>query len=239
MSYTYACFPNVSTSNTATNVATASDNVTVTDSNGCTDTETINITNSSGPTLAAPTVVQPNCGSNTGSITFAPIAGVTYTWAGSASTTNIATALGAGTYTLTVSDANGCSDTELVTLANSLAPNLSVTSTTNESCGNANGSIAVSVSGGTGVITYTWIGTNSTGSTATNLAAGTYTVNVSDFNGCTDSEKNCAGSNAAAPTLTIQSVGDATCGQSTGSISTNIVGGSGSNTYNLVAQCIE
>jgi gliding motility-associated-like protein len=228
--YTYAWFPNVSTSNTATNVAAASYNVTVTDSNGCTDTETINITNSSGPTLAAPTVVQPNCGSNTGSITFAPIAGVTYTWAGSASTTNTATALGAGTYTLTVSDANGCSDTELVTLANSLAPNLSVTSTTNESCGNANGNIAVSVSGGTGVITYTWIGTNSTGSTATNLAAGTYTVNVSDSNGCTDSEI-IALSNAAAPTLTIQSVGDATCGQSTGSISTNIVGGSGSNTY--------
>jgi hypothetical protein len=138
--------------------------------------------------------------------------------------------LGAGTYTLTVSDANGCSDTESVTLANSLAPNLSVTSTTNESCGNANGNIAVSVSGGTGVITYTWIGTNSTGSTATNLAAGTYTVNVSDSNGCTDSEI-IALSNAAAPTLTIQSVGDATCGQSTGSISTNVVGGSGSNTY--------
>lgn len=228
--YTYVWLPNVSSTNTATNIAAAVYNVTVTDSNGCTDTETITITNSSGPTLVAPTVVQPSCGNSDGSITFVPIAGVTYAWNGSASANNAATALGAGTYTLTVTDINGCSDSESVILTNSQAPSISVTSTTNESCGNANGNIAISVSNGTGVITYSWIGTNSTGSTASNLAAGSYTVNVQDSNGCTDTETIII-TNLAAPILSVQSVTDATCGQSTGSISTNVVGGTGANTY--------
>ncbi|MGH2667420.1 T9SS type A sorting domain-containing protein, partial [Flavobacterium sp.] len=65
----------------------------------------------------------------------------------------------------------------------------SATAQTNVSCnGGANGSATVTVSGGTPGYTYSWAPTGGTAATATGLAAGTYTVTVTDANGCSDTE---------------------------------------------------
>ncbi|MNX80434.1 hypothetical protein D3C86_1120940 [compost metagenome] len=60
-----------------------------------------------------------------------------------------------------------------------------VPSQTNVSCiGGSNGSASVGVSGGTGAYTFSWAPSGGTGATATGLAAGTYTVTVTDANSC-------------------------------------------------------
>ncbi|WP_424108311.1 SprB repeat-containing protein, partial [Pseudomonas viridiflava] len=57
---------------------------------------------------------------------------------------------------------------------------------TNVACfGGTNGSATVSATGGTGPYTYSWSPSGGTAATATGLAAGTYTVTVTDANGCT------------------------------------------------------
>ena len=112
----------------------------------------------------------------------------TYTW----NTTPVqytatATNLAAGTYTVTVKDANNCSATANVTITQpSAALSATISGQTNVSCfGNNTGSATVSAAGGTSPYTYTW---NTTPvqytTTATNLASGTYTVTVKDANNC-------------------------------------------------------
>ena len=63
--------------------------------------------------------------------------------------------LAAGTYTVTVTDANGCTKTTTATVGQPTVIALSAT-TTNSTCGNANGTINLTVSGGTPGYTYEW-----------------------------------------------------------------------------------
>src|SRR5207247_1200740 len=99
-----------------------------------------------------------------------------------------ATNLGAGTYIVTVSDANGCTATASATITQPLtALSASISTQVNVLCfGGSNGSATASASGGTGSKTFSWnTSPVQNGSTATNLGAGTYIVTVSDANGCT------------------------------------------------------
>lgn len=105
-------------------------------------------------------------------------------------TTGNFTSLGPATYTVTVTDINNCS---LTTLANIAQPNqLTITNvtSTNLTCFNSNdGSIQILASGGNGGLTYLLTPgsiSNTTGSFS-NLAAGTYTISVSDLKGCSSS----------------------------------------------------
>jgi hypothetical protein len=91
--------------------------------------------------------------------------------------------LAAGTYTVTVTDANNCTATTSATITQPTAIALSVTPA-NSTCGSANGSINLTVSGGTPSYTYAW-SNSSTIQDPTGLMAGTYTVTVTDANGCT------------------------------------------------------
>jgi len=94
-----------------------------------------------------------------------------------------ASGLFAGTYTVTFTDATGtCITPAMVTITTGAAPDVSSTSSTPESCATNDGTATVSPTGASGVYTYQW--DNSTGNqttpTATGLAAGTYTVVVTD-----------------------------------------------------------
>jgi PKD repeat protein len=91
--------------------------------------------------------------------------------------------LTASTYTVTIKDSAGCKVTSVATLnqptALALAP-----SSVNSTCGNANGSASVTMSGGTPAYIYSW----QAGGSAATLSAqhsGSYLVTVTDANGCT------------------------------------------------------
>src|SRR6185312_5055378 len=106
-----------------------------------------------------------------------------YSWT-DGETNATATNLTAGSYTVTITDANGCSATASVTIVqNSLTTSITVNS--NVSChGGNNGSLTANPSGGTSPYTYNWSPGSKTSQTITGLIAGSYTVIVHDANGC-------------------------------------------------------
>lgn len=119
-----------------------------------------------------------------GSIAVLPLTpGWTYSWDGLPQSGPTATGLGAGDYTVLVSDPSGC-DTVLSATVTAPAPlSLADLSTTDESCAGAgDGSVSVSVIGGTPPYAYNW--SNGADSTVIQVGAGTWTVTVTDANGC-------------------------------------------------------
>jgi hypothetical protein len=114
--------------------------------------------------------------------------GYTYQWSGSSTaTTPNLTGLCPGTYTLTVTDDSLCTgvQTVIITEPDTLALNPDATMI---SCGGAcDGTASVSPTGGTGAYSYSWTGPGGPHPNApsiSNLCPGTYTVVVTDDNGC-------------------------------------------------------
>ncbi|MDP5199884.1 MBG domain-containing protein [Flavobacterium sp. DG2-3] len=186
--FTYAWSPSGGNSDTATNLAAGNYSVTITSGNGCSIVKnfTINAPPAIVITKNSQTEVSCNGGSN-GSIGVTVAGGTgayTYSWAPSGGTAATANGLQAGTYTLTVTDANSCIQSQTFTITEPDALN-TTTSKTDVSCnGGTNGSATVNVTGGTGAYTYSWAPFGGTSATATGLSAGTYTVTVKDANLC-------------------------------------------------------
>lgn len=172
------------TTNAITNLCKGTYTVTVTDSRGCTSVITKNITEPSkvlATTISKTTcsTCYPNCN---GTATANPTGGVTpytYLWSNSATTKQI-TGLCAGTYTVTVTDKNGCTVVNQTTIASTCcAISLTPTIESNTNCTPCNGSINVVASGGSGSYHYNWSnGATTSGISA--LCAGSYTVTVTD-----------------------------------------------------------
>jgi gliding motility-associated-like protein len=185
--YTYSWAPSGGTGATATGLAAGTYTCTITDANGCTITKSFTITQPT-PITATSSTVTATCGNPNGSATVVPSGGVgpyTYSWAPSGGTGATATGLSAGSYTCTITDANGCVITKTVTIINAGSPTATISASTNILCnGGNNGSATVTASGGTGPYTYAWTPTGGTGATASSLTANTYTVTVTDANGC-------------------------------------------------------
>ncbi len=230
---TYSWAPGGQTTTTATGLCVGT--YTLTAMTGCNKilTDTITVTGNIAPLFLASTQVNILCnGNTTGTATSNPSGGVppyTYLWS-NAQTNQTATGLGAGTYTCTVTDANGCTATQTVTITQP-PPISAPTSFVNTSCGNNNGSITVNATGGTGTLTYSWDPTASTNSTITGLSAGTYTVYITDANGCTQTATATIAPSTN-PALSIQSQVDVLCnGASTGTATINVTGGNGPYTW--------
>lgn len=139
------------------------------------------------------TIVDENCGACDGSAQANITGGAapfTYQWdaAAGSQTTQTATALCTGSYTVTVTDANGCVSTGTATVNSIGGPTLSAPWTDETCAGDNDGTITASAVGGNAPYTYDITGpvtqTNGTGS-FTNLPPGVYTVTVTDNNGCT------------------------------------------------------
>lgn len=190
--YTYSWNdPSAQTTITAFNLCTGNFIVTVTDSLGCTGTDTVTIDEPTAITLIT-TGNDVDCnGQCNGSATAFPSGGIapyTYQWSDPANqTTQLATALCAGTYDVTVFDANNCTvGPQAVTINEPTSGTVTITSVNPVCNGQCNGSATAVVSGGTAPYSYSWNDPFAqTGATATNLCAGTYTVTVTDANGCT------------------------------------------------------
>uniref|UniRef100_UPI003A90A5E9 HYR-like domain-containing protein n=1 Tax=Flavobacterium alkalisoli TaxID=2602769 RepID=UPI003A90A5E9 len=162
--------------------------VTVTDAKGCTTTASVTVNE---PTvLSASISSQTNVlcnGAATGSATVTANGGTAsyeYLWSNGATTATVA-GLEAGTYNVTVTDANGCSAIATVTIDEPTSLNLTIL-TSNVTCnGGSNGSATATVSGGVAPYSYSWSDSGVVGANPTTLAAGTYTLTVTDDNGCT------------------------------------------------------
>ena len=213
-------------------VGAGSYSVTATDANGCTSTQTFNVTAPSSLTVTA-NLVQPTCnGLSNGSISLSlpgSVGAVTYDW-GSGITGAVRNGLSAGAYSVTATYGIGCNVTGNFQLIQPSALTATIVSSTSPTCnGGSDGEILVGASGGTAPYNYNW-GGGVNGTFISDLDAGSYTANVSDANGC---------STIVTATLTnplaIQLEGivsDAQCGDANGTIDVMVLNAIGSVTYN-------
>nr|MDQ3048003.1 gliding motility-associated C-terminal domain-containing protein [Bacteroidota bacterium] len=226
---------NAQTLPTATNLIAGTYTLTATDVNGCIATTSVTITE---PTFLDATVVtsNPTCaGSCNGSFistAFGGTAPYSYLWNPGGLTTPNVTGLCNGSYTLQVTDANGCIALEPVVLIDPV-PVTGTTTVTNVSCsGVCDGTATAAPASGTGPFTYLWTDINAqTTQTATGLCAGTYSVTISDANGCS-AQAQAIITSPASLTASITSQGNVTCFNACdGFASATVSGGSAPYSY--------
>jgi gliding motility-associated-like protein len=193
--YTYA-WSNGATTQDLTNVPFGTYNVTVTDANGCQITSTITLTQPAALTSSVIPSVYAGGFNVSGCVADGSIdltvgggnPGYTYTWSNGATTQDVSTLI-AGTYIVTVTDLNGCTSSNTITLTQpgGLSQTISATtfpSGTNISCfGLSDGNVNLTIGGGTPGYSYVW-SNGATTEDLTNVPAGTYGVTVTDANGC-------------------------------------------------------
>lgn len=167
------------------------------DATGCGEFGTFSITEPTEILISAQLVHNDCNGDNSGNITVTAtggsiIGGYTYTWSPNVSSNNTASSLGAGDYSVTVTDADNCQRDTMFTITEPAPIGLSAAPTDLLCFEDASGSINATVSGGSSPFDYTLkengvvVQNNSTGE-FNGLSASTYTVVVSDGNGCLDS----------------------------------------------------
>lgn len=140
------------------------------------------------PATTITTVITPVLcnGDTSGTIDLTVSAGTpsfSFSWSNGDTTEDIS-GLAAGLYTVTITDGDGCPFIDSVRIDEPEALMLSYTSTPDTS-GGAFGAVSVTVAGGTPPYAYTWDSTVGSAD-STGLLAGTYLVEVTDSNGCTD-----------------------------------------------------
>ena len=174
----------------ATNMCPGAYDLTITDVTGCDTTITVTITGPTALSVNAAGIADNLCFGDCNGTAEAVVSGGTpgynYSWAPGGQSTATATGLCAGGYTVTVTDANGCVDTDNVTIAEPNTYDINTSFTDAQCNGVCDGTATVTVnSGGTPPYNYSWNDPfNQTTSTATGLCAGNYDVTVSDANGC-------------------------------------------------------
>lgn len=231
-SYNYL-WNNGATSPTLTALTAGTYTVTATDlTSGCSATQSVTVNQPPGISMNK-AVTHPTCsGNNNGSIDLSITGGAapyTYAWNNGASTQDLIN-IAAGTYTVTVTDANGCTSVS----STALNYNYSITATatpTQISCyGQANGSIAVSIANGTGPYQYAW-SNGQNGATGSNLSPGTYTVTVTDANGCKAASSATITQPAGALNGSVTNTSAACSGSPGGSLTAAASGGAAPYTY--------
>jgi large repetitive protein len=234
--YTYAWSPSGGNGATASSLCPGIYFVTVTDNNGCSATATVTITQPQPLTVTIPPGFNLSCNGNCNGTASASVSGgtspYTYAWSPSGGNGQNAGGLCAGTYTVTVTDNNGCIATATTTITQPTAITTSITSTINESCnGNCNGSATISASGGSPPYNYTWSPSGGTNPTATGLCAGTYTLTITDSHFCTDTVSVTI-TQPALLVATITTVANVTCnGSCNGMAMVSASGGTAPYTY--------
>ena len=168
--------PLLQTSQTATNLCEGVYEVVVTDANNCQETYTVNVV--TNPFNLTTSIQNPGCQQSNGSITITPFdPSYTYTWSPSVSTSNSATNLSQGTYTISISQGFCSLDTTIV-LQNPVPFSVSA-QTIQPTCGENNGSIIINNSPA-GNYSYTWVPNVSVIDSATSLAPGSYQISITD-----------------------------------------------------------
>ncbi|RYE25584.1 MAG: T9SS type B sorting domain-containing protein [Sphingobacteriales bacterium] len=223
------------------NIIPGSYSVIVTDSKGCTANKTAQavIDNTTTVRATIDSTVGAGCaGSNSGNVYVQSSRGkapYTYSWSTGATTEDLLN-LPPGSYTLTISDASGCSS--MLNASISIDPAkqivLTVDSTLGASCNmGTNAKIYVSTSGGKAPYQYMWSnGSNS--EDLTNVQQGSYTLFVTDANNCNAQTSASVGTDATRNIqIATSSITDAGCsGSASGAINITVTGGQPPYSYN-------
>jgi len=237
-SYGYL-WSNGATTEDLTNLDAGTFTVTITDGFGCTGTGTFSIANNlTGCSnfcylnVTENAITNSTCGAANGAIDVNiqnAVAPYTVIW----STGNITEDLinvPAGIYEIDVTDANNCNQQITFSVANNTGNfAISTSSITEETCGFNNGAIDITVTGGTGPVSYTWSNGAMT-QDVSSLSEGNYTVNVTDGNGCTFSESFIVLNNSGSLTVTEQ-IASSVCSSNNGTITQTVSGASGAVTF--------
>lgn len=233
--YSYSWSPLSSNSSIVTNIPTGGTySVFVSDINGCNSTGAITITEPNLLQANATIVSLPGCNLSNGALQSFPSGGTPpyrYRWS-NGDTTNNPFGISSGAYLLDVTDANGCTTSELTNLYNNSGPTVSFGSTTHISCvGADDGSVSATVTGGTPPYFIYWsdLDTSNHSLVRNNLQPGPYDLYARDANGCL----GLASTTVLEPAELTNTFGYsfATCGLNDGSVFATVSGGSSPYTY--------
>lgn len=210
---------------TANSLTAGNYTVTVTDFNGCTFTATATVNQPEAIQLTA-TVKNVSCFAGAdGAITAQPAGGVvpfSYAWSSSENTIGIIGKT-AGDYTVTATDANGCTATLTNTITEPTDILFTVTPTGIKCFGENNGALELVTSGGTPTYTNNWTGPNNFTSTLSSLPglfAGTYNLTITDNAGCTKTWSGDIAQPATGLVLNLPAIADTICFQATNGTAT-------------------
>ncbi len=227
--FTYQ-WSNGTTGPAISNVAPGGYGITATDTNGCNASSTVFINNIPGPagTIAKTDV---NCnGNSTGQIDLQVTDGTSpyqYTWSNGANSQDLNN-IPAGSYNVTITDANGCKGYQNATITEPSGINTGF-NTSSASCGQNDGEIQTNVSGGVSPYHYNW-SNGDTSSTITGLSGGGYELTVTDDAGCKDTASTYVNA-LQGPAITTTKT-DITCyGDSSGVASVSVTGGTSPYTF--------
>ena len=231
--YTYL-WTNGGTNDTIVSLAYGLHGVTVFYGNQCEASSNIAVCEASGVPLTLLNAANIDCyGANTGYINInisTNPSNLIYLWSNGATTKNISN-LAAGNYTLeTTNPSNNCHLSFTHTITQPAILDATFITVKSPTCGNSDGAISATVSGGTAPYTYAWTGTNVTSNTVSGLPVGSYTLTITDDNGC-NIVKTTSLSNANSPVVTAV-ISPVSCfGLSDGSIDITVNGGTSPYTY--------
>ncbi len=238
--YTYLWSPGGETTQVITGLDEGTYTVTVTDANGCTTmgSGTINPVTCQNLSVSTQSVDVSCNGASDGSVT-ANISGgaqgttFSYSWAPGGATTQTVNNLSGGTYTVTVTDLiTQCTASSTVTVnePNVLTSEIAINDV---ACfGDATGSLDLTVTGGTQPYSFLWSPNGETSEDIVGLLAGTYSVTITDANGCITTNSETVDQPVAPLSLQIDNQVDSVCG-ALGSVTVSASGGTPAYTYNL------
>ena len=224
--YTYA-WSNSATSQDLINIVAGNYSVVVTDDQGCTSNGSYALTQPASGITITNNITPVSCfDGNNGAINLTINGGIqpyTISWSSGQTTEDISSLL-AGNYTVTVSDAAGCSLNPTFTVSQPFAP-LSITANLNTiSCfGGSNGAIDITTAGGTQPYTYFW-SNNSSSEDIQTLSEGSYSLIVTDANGC-QLDSTLAVTQPLALSASSLNTNVLCHGNATGAINLSVVGG--------------
>ena len=201
-----------------------------TDAKGCKDTAITSVTVNPLPVPVVSSFTNVSCFGGTNGAAQLTVSGgqtpYTYLWTNGNTSTND-NGLVKGSYSVTVTDANGCKGNASQLISQPALLKDSIAASSNLSCfGIPNGSATVGVNGGTKPYTYSWSPIGGSGATASNLPAGNYTVTVNDLNLCSTTATV---SISQPPALTLTAIqNNVSCyGLSNGTATATVIGGTG------------
>jgi len=153
-----------------------------------------------------------------------------YRWIPGGQTTALVTGLSAGTYTVVITDSNGCTSMKQAVIQNISGPKVNIVSSPEVLCKGQSADLTATASGGTAPYTYKWQpgGATTQKIHVSPMSTTTYSVTVTDKNGCTGISQLKLIVNELKVSI---SKADATCGQTNGSATVQVIGGTNPSDY--------